>query len=579
MKLFLVSVLFFLQTLIIQAGAQTLPASSTINVVKNGIGLCNSVSFSQLPDQRNFFIGRVLLNTTNDKCSGSSWQLGLFKMDWTSNTLNFQKLLLPTPASVKHLGVTIVTAYDASVVKYNGEYWAAFECGGTGQLLKTLVSACLAPFTLEKGVDLSRMTIPVIGSVLTGSTDSYSASVPKLLVFNGNLYLYWTVVRFKILNGVNKFYNLTTRGIQLVQELTQAKKIWGVKSNNAAIGSMSSLSQEVLGLNQLDSLSNNVADGFQVMAVNNKIIMTAAIGGVGCINPLSPLYGCYRMQIFQSTKPLGNKVFNSSIAKFPVLPFNPHEYGKFYTHPNGKTFIMGMFIEPSLVGSPRPLNTLPVGLKSFPFDLNSMLFTTNTTSVTPKPVPVNKVETVHLATEVLENFLNACAPAQPASNSCRAAIKRYCVTQGYGSGGYGPTDISGTHSIFSCINSSISKLVVIPLSSLKKYQPACNGQLSDVCNSAIGRHCASIGFAEGGFGPSEFDGANVAITCLKAPNAKKFHTTISKLKSYRSGCESSDVNSVSCSSAANQFCISLSYKSTYGVQDHAGPNVVVGCMK
>lgn len=566
----------------IKVDIETLDTSTArgVQVLKNGKGLCNSGSFTQLPDNRDYFIGRLLINTTSDGCSGDRWQLGLFKMDWANNVLNFQKAVTTPPMIAGSLG-TILSTYDPSIVKYNGEYWLTFECYGTGGSLKTLVSACLVPFTIENGIDLTRLSIPVKGSIAATQNEQYSASVPKLLVHNNSLYLYWTVVIFKELNGVSRFNSLNTRGMQLVQEISTTRKIWGVRSGNVPVDSVSELSSEVLGIVANDKHSNVTMDGFQVLSVGNRIIMTAAVGGQGCLAPNSPVFGCYRLQIYSSNTPLGHRVFNSEVVISPQLAFNPQEYSRIFYTPEGQTFIMGMMLTPFLTGSPMPSNTINIGLQRYPINLSKLFFTTNVSSINPLTNPQSSAETMSMSIDVLENFVNDCHAANTNSLSCRAAVSRYCLNHGYGSGGHGPNDQAPNGLVnFVCLNNSSSKLLVTTLANLKRHAPSCNGQVSGDCNAASNRYCQSIGYDGGGFGPSEFDGVNATITCLRSPYGYANHTTFGVLSSIHGACTSAaNVNSIGCNSAVKNFCVSKSYSSGYGILEHSGDAVVVGCAK
>lgn len=546
-------------------------SATTVHVIQDGKGLCNSGAFSQLPDNKDYFIGRMLITTsTTNMCEGTNWQLALFKMDWANNVLNFQKAIISIP--VKGSNFTITSAYDPYIIKYNSEYWLAFECYGTGDVFKDNVGACLAPFTIAAGIDTSRLSIPVKG--LKVGDDMYSTSVPKLLEFNSSLYLYWTSVHFKS----NRISDIGTRGMQLVQELTSQRKIWGVRSGNVPVPTHDPLNVEVLGTNPNDILTNNVADGFHVMAVDNKIIMTAGMGGTGCMTPVSQVFGCYRLQIYRSSSPLGHHVFNSEVMNSQQLAFNPEEYSRIFFDPEGNSFMMGMMVTPFLAGIPAPSHTVTNGFKRYPFDIKNLSFTTNLTSINPIINPVNNVEVVNLNIEVLENFVPTCNKTNTHLLSCRSAITRFCMNHGYAGGGYGPTDQSSTAVNFTCIKDISSSSIITPVANLKKFNSNCVGVVSDSCNSAVNQYCKASGFEAGGFGPGEFDGTNVKLTCIKAPRGYQVNSTLSHMRTYQAACNDSDVNSVACNSATNKFCGSQGYKSTFGILEHVGDAILIGCL-
>ena len=367
--------------------------------------------------------------------------------------------------------------------------------------------------------------------------------------------------------------------MQLVQEISTARKIWGVQSGSTPVPAVSPLNSEVLGPVMTDQMSNNMLDGFQVLSLDNKIIMTAGVGGTGCVTPNSPIWGCYRLQIFRASSPLGHHIFNSEVARSPQLASNPQEYNRIFYTPEGETFIMGMMLPPTLAGTQQPSNTTNIGVHRYPIDLSKLSFTTNTAAVNPTPNPQSSVEVMSMSIDVLELFVNSCYEGTTNSLSCRSAVSRYCINHGYSSGGHGPNDQSPAGIVnFSCFKNHGSISLVASLANLKKHVPACNGYTTPDCNAASARHCQSLGYEGGGFGPSEFDGVNAKITCFKSPNGFAVATTYSALSSIHPACTSTaNVNSMACNSAVKHFCVSRNYKSAYGIMEHNGNDAVVGC--
>lgn len=174
--------------------APTTAFSQTISTTPVNVpGLCNSVSFHQIPGNGNYFIGRRLINTTTDGCSGSNWTLSLFQMDWSSHTLNRIRDVISLPVALTDQNATITSAYDPTVMSFNGELWMSFECVDTGASSGG-VSSCLAPISSTTfDVDTARMTVAVSAIQQTAFNDGYSASVPKLFQFGGTPYMYWSV--------------------------------------------------------------------------------------------------------------------------------------------------------------------------------------------------------------------------------------------------------------------------------------------------------------------------------------------------------------------------------------------------
>jgi hypothetical protein len=131
---------------------------------------------------------------------------------------------------------------------------------------------------------------------------------------------------------------------------------------------------------------------------------------------------------------------------------------------------------------------------------------------------------------------------------------------------------------FVCFKNNAAKLLLTPLTTLKKFVTTCSGPISGDCNAATARYCQSIGYEAGGFGPSEFDGTNVTVICFKSPNGFALNTTFSVLSSINSACISTaNVNSIACNSAVKNFCVSKNYKSGYGILEHNGDAAVIGC--
>ncbi len=103
------------------AGAQT---TAPVNLTK-----CNSVAFAQLPGNNEYFLGRQLINDTNgDGCAGTSWNLALYSMNWSTNVLTFDRYVLQPTVLVD--GASLESAYDPTAAIIDNETWVAFECAG-----------------------------------------------------------------------------------------------------------------------------------------------------------------------------------------------------------------------------------------------------------------------------------------------------------------------------------------------------------------------------------------------------------------------------------------------------------------
>jgi hypothetical protein len=121
-------------------------------------------------------------------------------MNWDTHTLEYVSTLLdantgsdPTnsfPKTPIQGGKYVLqSAYDPTVVEYNGELWVSFECWGTGM---GSVSSCVGPMSAPgpgSTIDLGRTTVVVEGAATPGA--GYAASVPKIFVYGGSPYLFF----------------------------------------------------------------------------------------------------------------------------------------------------------------------------------------------------------------------------------------------------------------------------------------------------------------------------------------------------------------------------------------------------
>lgn len=96
----------------------------------------------------------------------------------------------------------LLSAYDASIAWYNGTYWIAFECWssdfGTKLGIAASTAICMGPLDQSFKLQSERVRVVVAGGAPLGDSLVYSASVPKLIVENGNLQLLWSSVRINM---------------------------------------------------------------------------------------------------------------------------------------------------------------------------------------------------------------------------------------------------------------------------------------------------------------------------------------------------------------------------------------------
>jgi hypothetical protein len=361
------SVMYLLATLFL---ASPHPARAQTVVKVEG---CNSVAFQQIPGKPDLFIGRRLINTSSEPCSGDYWTLALFQMNWPANSLKYVRDIVHLPVTLAQ-GDVVITAYDPTLAFYNGELWVAFECAGSGPDLGGIpAGSCIAPLSANHSIITSRISLPVAGVRLTATVDGYSASVPKIFVFDGRPYLYWSALHF--INGPKGqlAQEAVTRGAELMQGNGAQHRLWVRGSPGSAIPSTRGV--EVFGLDPARGVSSGTADSFDAQVFGSRILLMAGAGGRGCSAPLDPSYGCYHLEIRSATEPLALRGFNHSFVSSPAFPFNPQEYSKIVTDPNGNKFIMGAYFAPRVNrGSQSDNLTKVTGFIRYPVDLGTFRF-------------------------------------------------------------------------------------------------------------------------------------------------------------------------------------------------------------
>ena len=351
-------------------------------VTQTGFG-SNSVAFWQIPAQINLFAGRI----TQD--GGATWSLALGTMNWAANTITNLRPVLTPPVAIPE-GKTITTAYDPSVAFFSNEFWAAFECHGTG--FSGTASTCMGPLDINGVIDISRTYVAILGTSYLSDGLLHSASVPKLFNHQNRLYLYWTAVNMDAVSP-NTWHNITSWGVELEQEAGGLRRLWP-KGAGGPIASNNPLAVEVWGLGA-DNRSDTVADMFQVLTDGQYVYATGARGGSGsggadrCLTPLNSSAGCYRLSMARSNTPLGTHIFNQTVAGDGQFPSNPHEYGRIIFLPDGSSRIMGQFLSAS--PAQQDAYTIPIGFQSLPIPNGSLssLFVGNGAQFVSQSVPAS----------------------------------------------------------------------------------------------------------------------------------------------------------------------------------------------
>jgi hypothetical protein len=299
----------------------------------------NSVAFAQLPGSADGFLGRYQLGQT----PSGDWAVANYTMNWTAQPqhLSLTGYAFQPPLAIVG-GAMVTTAYDPTVASFGGEVWVAFECGGMGIVG---ASSCIGPYA-NGSIDRTRTTVAVQGDAAQGCMYGYSASVPKLLAFQGNLYVYWTVVEQLCSDG--SFVGLTSNGAEL-EETAGLMWVAGTTGTISTIDPDHTI--EVWGLGT-SSESNVTADMQGVFTDGQHVFATAGLGGnaggQSCVNPIVGNTGCYRLGLSSSLSPLGPDIFagpaavNTAGDQLGVarLISNPQSYTRAFTAPDGSLRLM-----------------------------------------------------------------------------------------------------------------------------------------------------------------------------------------------------------------------------------------------
>lgn len=354
---------------------------------------CNAGVFSQVPGQIDFFVGRARDYAppgSGLKCehlpAGAVQQwLALYRMDWRSHTLSYVHDVLKPPlliAGPDGRPVSIRNAYDPSVVAYNGELWMAFECGGQGFRGVSRgfrgVSVCVGPLDRKSYTinDATRVTVLVEGGS-AGDGYRYSASAPNLIVLQGRVYLYWAALQGDPVS--NQWLADAIRGMALAQEPSGLRRIWGLGAIGRAVPSFDpNVNVQVAGPNPADPMSDQSIDLKGAYATDNDVYLLAGLGGRGpegrqnCVSGGGGSYGCFRLQMFRSSTPLGPDIFNRHPLISPKLPLNPSSYARFYVDDRGQLSILASFFPPH--GDYNTPYLVPSGMWSFPINLSTLRY-------------------------------------------------------------------------------------------------------------------------------------------------------------------------------------------------------------
>ncbi|HJU10990.1 MAG TPA: hypothetical protein VJ728_08935 [Candidatus Binataceae bacterium] len=330
------------------------------NSVKfTGFG-CNSVSFGCGPSLGDYCIGRA----RSQGCRGN-WLLVLARIDWAQHRIGYVQDVLDTrngPVPISG-GKKVRNAYDAQVMSWNNESWVAFECSGEGI---NRAATCMGPLRKDLTLDTTRTNVVIQGG--DDRTYHYSASVPKLLVYQHRAYIYWDRIKWRWAD--HYVAQISALGVEIKKG--PDGKFWAIDSaghTGRSITSNDPAAVEVFGIDVSDPRSDRVADLFQTITDGRTIYIAGARGGGDCTRPGDSAAGCYRLTLGKTTEPLGYHVFNQHLIPDQYLPKSSAEYYRFVYRPeDGKTVLLG-----GMLRNPQHIAGAPVGIWAYvwPTDLFS----------------------------------------------------------------------------------------------------------------------------------------------------------------------------------------------------------------
>jgi len=320
----------------------------------NGQRNCNEGPFAQIPGDATHVIGRYNNTCTNT----SSWSLARWSVDWTSHRLTFDNMIFDTRAGSVAIsgGNSLSTYYDATIVSYGGELWVAGECGGSIVGAGT-ASACVGPLSTSTWVmDPARTDVAILGNQSLNDGYLYSASVPKLLVFQGGAYLYWSAVRIKASDGT--WAAITERGTQLGEFPSKGGLLWAARVGGAVGAADPNYTDEVWGLGKTAD-DDVVADIGGIFTDGTSVFANGSIAGTACSMPFWPPT-CYAIAFAKSANPLGNDIFDTGTV-LPATELTTSTGGELrvFTDPGKVDYLWGSYFTNVTGARPMPFTGSP----------------------------------------------------------------------------------------------------------------------------------------------------------------------------------------------------------------------------
>ncbi len=189
---------------------------------------------------------------------------------------------------------------------------------------------------------------------------------------------------------------------------------------------------------------------------------------------------------------------------------------------------------------------------------------------------VSENENMKTSFTELQKYVSWCTPSNILHEGCCSAVKHYCGTKNHVSG-FGPIEHSGDEVWTTCIgkDSQNVKTTLTQLKTYVGLCDISN-TASNWCRTAIKRFCVSKGY-ESGFGPVEHYLDEAWVTCTGSQISKNVKTTFEVLSQYQTGCTFSNPVSDACNVAIKQYCVTEGYRSGFGPVEFIPTEVHVTC--
>jgi hypothetical protein len=315
---------------------------------------CNEGPFAQVPGDPTHVIGRYSNTCTNT----SNWSLARWSVDWAKHRLVFENMIFDTRGGNVPIagGNSVSTYYDATIISYAGELWVAGECGGSIVGAGT-ASACVGPLSATSWtMNPGRTTVTILGNQSLNDGWLYSASVPKLLAFQGGAYLYWSAVRINASTG--KWSAITERATQLAELPASGGLLWAARAGAGVGAADPTYTDEVWGLGATPS-DNAVADIGGIFTDGISVFANGSIAGSACSDPFWPP-SCYSIAFAKSANPLGDRIFNTGTV-LPASDLTTTMGGelRLFTDPGATNYLWGSYFTNVTGARPMPLTGVP----------------------------------------------------------------------------------------------------------------------------------------------------------------------------------------------------------------------------